>query len=194
MGKIIGVSTAINFAEQRLALKWAEEHLSEDQYLEIQTSYNKLFKRTTLFIVLCCIPIMIVLLFLAFRTPFSISMENQSMPGDATHYVMAKVDYDGNFYWTSDSKIYEYSLKEYGLAPEKYEFGNEVKVYIDDEQNIIKVSEIEKSVNMKQIEFGVGIIGSILVPALLIMCVYYPLARRTFGKNWFKFYKEFNGK
>ena len=192
--KLLGISAGLNFTAQRLALMWAKEHLPEEEYKEIKKSYNLLLKRTAAFIVIFCIPIIIVFMSLAFNAPFSREAENAALPDGATEYVIARADYDGNFYWTHDSKKYEYALKDYGLSPENYEFGDKVKVYVDDAQNIIKVAAVDDTFNIRNIEVGVGVIGSILVPVLLIICIYRPIAYRTFGKAWIDFYSAFNEK
>ncbi|HIT33879.1 MAG TPA: hypothetical protein IAC31_04545 [Candidatus Faecousia intestinigallinarum] len=184
-------SAVFNLSAQRFALMWAKEHLPTEEYTEIKKSYDFLIKRTVAFVVICCIPVIIAFMFLAFNAPFSKSMENAAIPEGATEYVMAKVDYDGNFYWTHDSKKYEYALKDYGLSSENYEFGDKVKVYINDAQDIIKVTADGNYSNIRNIEVGVGVIGSILIPVLLILCVYMPIAYRTFGKRWIEFYKDF---
>ncbi len=192
--KWVGISATLNLSAQRFALKWAKEHLPEEEYKEIKKSYNLLMRRTALFVVICCIPIMIAFTFLAFNAPFSKSVEDAATPDGATGYVMARTDYDGNFYWTHDSKKYEYALKDYGLSSENYKFGDKVKVYVNDEQNIIKVTAVGDDSNIRNIEVGVGAIGSILVPALLILCVYRPIAYRTFGKTWVEFYRDFGSR
>lgn len=151
-----------------------------------------MLKWTTIFVV-CCIPVMIAFLSLVVNAPFSKRAEEANTPDGATGYVMARADYDGNFYWTHDSKKYEYALEDYGLSPENYEFGDEVKVYVNDAQDIIKVTAEEDS-NIRNIEVGVGVIGAILVPVLLILCVYMPIAYHTFGKPWIKFYREFKNR
>lgn len=191
--KWLGISTTLNLSAQHFALNWAKEHLPKEEYKEIKKSYNFLMKRTTMFVVICCIPIMIAFMFLAFNAPFSKNMEDAT-PDGATGYVMARTDYDGNFYWTHDSKKYEYALKDYGLSSKNYEFGDKVKVYVNDEQKIIKVMTDDDNSNIRNIEVGVGVIGSISVPALLILCVYRPIAYRTFGKTWIEFYKDFESK
>ena len=159
--KLLGISAGLNFTAQRLALMWAKEHLPEEEYKEIKKSYNLLLKRTAAFIVIFCIPIIIVFMSLAFNAPFSREAKNAALPDGATEYVIARADYDGNFYWTHDSKKYEYALKDYGLSPENYEFGDKVKVYVDDAQNIIKVAAVDDTFNIRNIAVGAGVIGSI---------------------------------
>ena len=58
--------------------------------------------------------------------------------------MLARVDYDGNFFWTHDSKKYEYPLKDYGFDPNDYTFGDKVNVYVDDAQNVIKVTAVQE--------------------------------------------------
>lgn len=190
--KFIGISTGLNFVTRRFALMWAKEHLPEQEYNEIKKSYDLLLKWTTVF-VLCCIPIIIAFLSLVFNSPFSTKAETAATPTGATGYVMARVDYDGNFYWTNDSKTYEYALKDYALVPENFEFGNKIKVFVNDAQKVITVTTDENVSTIRHIEVGVGTIGAILVPILLILGIYVPIAYRTFGKPWREFYRKFEG-
>ncbi len=190
---LTGFSAGLNFAAQKLALNWAKENLPEERYRTILRSYKMTFKRTLIFVVACCLPIMIAFSLLVFSGPFSKRAEAEAMPANASNCISAHVDYDGNFYWTYDSKMYEYPLAKYGLSPEDYEFGDEVNVYVDDGQNVVKVTEIEKGMSVREKEVLVGVVGAILVPALLILCVYMPIARRSFARPWMDFCREFNG-
>lgn len=185
------ISATGNLSAQCLALDWAKVHLPKEEYEAIKKSYNLLGKRTVMFVIICCIPIMIAFMLLIFNAPFSKKLEESATPNGATGYVMARVDYDGNFYWTHESKKYEYALKDYGLSSENYEFGDKVKVYVNDEQRIIKVTADEDNFKVRNIEVGIGCVGSILVPALLLLCIYRPIAYRTFGKAWIEFYRNF---
>ena len=77
--------------------------------------------------------------YLAIDALISKRVEAKNTPQNATDYVLARVDYDGNFYWTQDSQKYEHPLANYGLSPDEYEFGDELKVYVDNEQMLKKV-------------------------------------------------------
>ena len=192
--KLIGLSAVLNFKAHQFALRWAKENLPKDTYQEIHRSYNLILKRTTMFMILCILPIIVAFSFLAFEAPFSKRAEANAMPSNATGYVLARVDYDGNFYWTHDSKKYEYSLEEYGLPSETYKFGDKVKVYVDDKQNVIEVTTVESGHNTREMEILIGTIGAIFVPDLIILCIYTPITYRTFGKPWRQFYRAFNEK
>lgn len=182
-----------HFAAHHAALMYAKEHVPENKYQEIRKSYRRMFQWTLVF-VLCCLPIMIAFMFLACNAPFSTRAESSTAPDGAAGYVLARVDYDGNFYWTHDSKIYEYPLKDYGLHPEDYEFGDQVKVYFNKAQNILSVTAAENGPSLRNTEVGIGVIGAIFVPFLLICGIYVPIAYRTFGKCWIEFYQAFNSR
>lgn len=173
------------------ALRWAKENLPSEEYQAILDSCDMLVKRTIIFVVVCCLPIIFAFVGLGIGAPFSSKAEAEAKPQNATGYVLARVDYDGNFYWTDDSKKYEYSLEEYGLSPDEYEFGDKIKVYVDDANKVIQLAAVEDGLTIRDIELLVGVIGSILVPSLLILCLYMPIAYRTFGKAWIDFYREF---
>lgn len=176
-------------AEQRRALERAKSSLPPSQYAEVKAAYDKLWKYTLLFIVVCIIPIVVISVCIMCGAPFSKSVEESTRPKEATGYVTARVDYDGNFWWTFDSSVYEHSLEDYGLSAEDYEFGDSFKVYTDDNQNVIKIDVEDKSGKTREIEAYIGVIGGFVIPVLLIVCIYYPIARRTFGKKWYDFYR-----
>lgn len=191
---MIKLATGLSFAAQNFALKWAKENLSEEEYIKIKNSYNSLIKKTIIFVITCCIPIIIGFLFFVFNNPVSKSIEKSSTPPGATKYIIARVDYRGNFFWTNKSKAYNHPIKNYGLSPENYKFGDELKVYINDNQDIIKVEDVGLNLDMRFIESMIGVVFAILVPVLLIILVYMPFAYRTFGKPWIEFYREFTTK
>lgn len=190
--KLLGLSSAFHFKAQRLALRWAKENLPKEKYQEIHRSYHTMKKRTTLFILVCCLPIIMGFTYLAIDAPISKRVEAKNTPQNATDYVLTRVDYDGNFYWTYDSQKYEHPLANYGLSPDEYEFGDELKVYVDNEQNVIQVTNVEEGLTVREMEVLVGLLESILVPILLLLCVYMPIAYYTFGKPWREFCREFN--
>ena len=189
-----GMAAGFHFMAHQFALRWAKENLPEEKYQRVAKSYRITFKRTLIFVVVCCIPVLILFLSLIFCAPFSQREEANATPEGATGYVLARVDYDGNFYWTHDSKKYEFPLNAYGLAPQEYGFGDQLKVYVDDAQNIIQVTAVEEGLTTREVEILVGIVGGILAPVLLIFCVYYPIASRTFARPWREFYREFHKK
>ena len=67
-----------------------------------------------------------------------------------------------------------------------------MKVYVDNEQNVIQVTNVEEGLTVREMEVLVGLLGSILVPILLLLCVYMPISYHTFGKPWREFCREFN--
>ncbi len=189
--KVLATVTLMRFADQKRALTWAEQYLDRNEYEKIYASYRMLLKRTFQFIVGCCMPIMLLFLSLIFLAPFSKIAEAKAMPAGATSYVIAKADYDGNFFWTHDSKVYEHSLEEYGLNAADYEFMDRVKVYVNEEQEVIKAEAVKKGLDIRDIEVFGGIIGAFVLPALIIIVWYVPFAYRNYGKEWAAFYKEY---
>ncbi len=187
----LGLSASFNFKAHEFALRWAKEHLPEEKYREINHSYNRTLKRTLLFVVLCFVPIVFAFCAFVIAAPFSSQAEANATPAGATGYVLARVDYDGNFYWTHDSKVYEHPLAEYGLDAESYQFGDKLKVYTDDAQNVLAVTEVQEGLSARDIEMLIGIAGAILVPLLITLCIYLPVAKLTFGKAWYTFCREY---
>lgn len=187
-----GVSAAMNFAAHQLALDYAKKNLPEEEYNKIKKSYYAIIIWTVLYMVVCVLPIVFVSTGIAVGAPFSRQFEADTTPANATDYKLARVDYDDNFYWTHDSVKYEYALADYGFAPEDYEFGDKVKVYVDDAQNIIKIVEYKEGMSVRDMEIIIGASVAILVPVLLTLCVYVPIVYFTFGKPWREFNKKFN--
>lgn len=188
--KYLAGTTGLERKSQQLALQWAEKNLPDEEFQEIKRSYETLSKRTIRFVLLFMIPVMLLFLSLIFIRPFSNAAEAREMPQAATDYFMATVDYDGNFFWTRDSKIHELPLEDYGLDSANFKFLDSVKVFVDDSQNIIEVKDVRNDTKINEIEIGVGVIGSILVPVLMLLVGFKPIAYRTFGKPWIEFYRN----
>lgn len=177
--------------KNRIALEWARRNLPPQQYYEIETSYYSTIKYTTIFVI-CCIPIIFAFVFIVIFAPFSNKAEAASMPSGATTSRTARIDYYGNFYWTHDSRKYEDALENYGLNPDNYMPGDIIKIYIDDAQNVIKATDIEEGLSLREIEIIVGSIGAFVVPLFLILCIYLPIAFTTFSKPWRNFIRAYN--
>lgn len=190
--KLTGLSGTLGFKAHKFALLWAKENLPEEKYQEICKSYHAILKWTAIFILVCWLPIIITFSSLVFNSPISKRTEAENTPENATSYVLARVDYDGNFYWTHDSQKYEYPLKNYSLSPNEYEFGDNVKVFLDDAQNIVEVTAVEKGFTVREMEVLIGVLGGILVPVLLMLCIHVPIAYHTYGKPWRMFAREFD--
>ena len=177
--------------KNKYALEWARRNLPPQQYNWIYNSYKKTRNRTVV-CVLCCMPIMLLFLFIALYNPFSRKAEAEATPYGATSSREARVDYDGNFYWTHDSRKYEASLADFGLDPDSFRPNDTVTIYIDDYQNVYKVTEQEEGLQLNEIELLVGTICAIVIPVIIITCIYVPIAITTFGKPWREYMKWFN--
>ncbi len=184
-------STYMQFKSQEFALRWAREHLPPEKYKAIYNSYCTLMKRTVIFVLACCVPIICIGLYFTFETPIADRIEAAATPAGATGWVTARCDYDGNFFWTHDSKAYEYPLAEYGLDPAYYHFGQKLNVYVNDDQEIIAVTATHEGTEASTWEVCISILVTLILPTVLILCVYRPIARRTFGKEWYEFNQQF---
>lgn len=174
----------MNREAHQYALLWAKEHLPRETYHTIQRSYDATQKRTLLFALLCLIPLMLAFFSLIFFAPFSQSED--ALPTGASDVVEARVDYDGNFYWTHDSQVYEHPLEAYGLSAQELEGNDRVQVYVDEAQNVVRAEPLEEGTSMRVIE-----ISGILAPVLITLCIYLPIANRTFAKPWRTFYQTY---
>ncbi len=125
-------------------------------------------------------------------TPFSNKAEADATPNGATSSKIARVDYDDNFYWTHDSKKYEEALEDYGLNSDNFRAGDKVIIYIDDAQNVFKVTKQKEGISLRDLEIIIGSIGAFVVPIIIMVCIYIPIAFTTFGKPWRTFIRWYN--
>lgn len=190
--ELLAVGTAMRFASNEIALRWAKANLPKEEYNKIEKSYKTMLKKTTIFVLLVICPIVIFFTIWMMTSPITKYTYEASKPAGATSYHNARVDYDGNFWWTYDSKVYEYPLEQYGFAVSDYEFGNEVKVWVDDNQGIIKVEDTGDESDVMTIEVCTCVFGVIVLPVMLVL-LYRHRALHTFGKPWHDFYKEYVG-
>lgn len=187
----LAFNSFIQIESHQKALNWALENLPYEKYEKISASYYKLLKSIIKFVLIVCVPIVLLSVLLILVRPISSSIEKQKMPSEATSFFIARVDTDGNFFWTHDSQAFEMSLEEVGLNSSEYQYLDKVKVYIDDDRNIIEVRDIDKGISLENIEILIGILGSIMVPTILIVAVYMPWVRKNVGHEWAEFYKDF---
>lgn len=171
----------MNREAHRYALLWAKEHLPRETYQTIQRSYDATWKRTLLFALLCLLPLMLAFFSLIFFAP--LSQSEDALPAGASEVIEARVDY---FYWTHDSQVYEHPLEAYGLSAQELEVNDRVQVYVDEAQNVVRAEPLEEGTSMREIE-----IGGILAPVLITLCIYLPIANRTFAKPWRTFYPTY---
>lgn len=190
--ELLAVGTAMRFASNEIALRWAKANLPKEEYNKIEKSYKTMLKKTTIFVLLVICPIVILFTIWMMTSPITKYTYEASKPAGATSYHNARIDYDGNFWWTYDSKVYEYPLEQYGFAVSDYEFGNEVKVWVDDNQGIIKVEDTGDEPDVMTIEVCTCVFGVIVLPVMLVL-LYRHRALHTFGKPWHDFYKEYVG-
>lgn len=182
---LTSIGTSMQFAAHKLALNYAKENLPQAEYQKIKNSYDRIFKKSILFICIVCLPVIIACTLVIIEAPFSKAVSNQV----SDKYIDARVDYDGNFYWTSDSRVYEYPLVNYGLAADNYEFGDKVRVYLDESNGVIDVTPVPEY-NARLIEMIAALVCLFVVPTILIVCIHLPIAKRTYGKPWYNFYKS----
>lgn len=190
--ELLAVGTAMRFASNEIALRWAKANLPKEEYNKIEKSYKTMLKKTTIFVLLVICPIVIFFTIWMMTSPITKYTYEASKPAGATSYHNARIDYDGNFWWTYDSKVYEYPLEQYGFAVSDYEFGDEVKVWVDDNQDIIKVEDTSDEPDIMTIEVCTCVFGVIVLPVILVL-LYRHRAIHTFGKPWHDFYKEYAG-
>lgn len=190
--ELLAVGTAMRFASNEIALRWAKANLPKEEYNKIEKSYKTMLKKTTIFVLLVICPIVIFFTIWMMTSPITKYTYEASKPAGATSYHNARIDYDGNFWWTYDSKVYEYSLEQYGFAVSDYEFGDEVKVWVDDNQGIIKVEDTGDEPDVMTIEVCTCVFGVIVLPVMLVL-LYRHRVLHTFGKPWHDFYEEYVG-
>ncbi len=64
------MAAGFHFMAHQFALRWAKENLPEEKYQRVAKPHRITFKRTLIFVVVCCIPVLILFLSLIFCAPF----------------------------------------------------------------------------------------------------------------------------
>ena len=175
--------------ESDVLLNWAKTNLQPHHYNKIKSSHNKLVWGTVLFIFACAA----ILCIIVYNAPFTKDSTANLLPKGATSSREASIDYDDNFYWTYDSKKYEAALEDYGFNPDDFEYGDKVIIYIDDDQNIIKVTKPKEDLTSDELKSNIALACAIIL-ILIGPCIYIPIALTTFGKTWHSYRKWYKSK
>ena len=176
-------------ARAREALQWARAYLPPHQYYEISRSH----KRTIVSTIACCLstmPIIFICAGIAMLTPFSHLVETGAMPSGATTSREARIDYDDNVYWTYDSKVYKEPIEDYGLNPDDYKPQQVVTIYIDDEQNLYKISD-DSNEDFREKEIIISAICAFVIP-IIIMAIGITIIVTKTAKPFKDFLKWYN--
>ncbi len=174
------------FRDLNETLKRAKRCLPEPEYQEVYHSYHAVIKNTLLFLAVVCLPVILICLYILFG---SLSAGEELIDG-SVECITARMDYDGNFYWTRDSKVYKYPLSDYGMSTAEYAVGDRVRVYLDQIGQIVAVTSTPEH-KAGTVTGAAACIGSILFPVLLILLVHCPIARKTYGKAWYEFNRQY---
>lgn len=184
------MGTLFRLRRMRNALNWAKMYLPPQQYSIIDKSYRNVIISTVI-CCLCCLPFSFLCAVIVIFAPFSHMSEDNAMPIGATTSREARIDYDDNFYWTYDSKVYKEALEDYGLNPDDYEPHDTITIYIDDDQNVYKVSNTDNN-QLRQKEIIIGTIIGFAIP-ILILLITIPIICTKIGKplrDYLKWYYQ----
>lgn len=76
------------------------------------------------------------------------------------------------------------------MSTAEYAVGDRVRVYLDQIGQIVAVTSTPEH-KAGTVTGAAACIGSILFPVLLILLVHCPIARKTYGKAWYEFNRQY---
>lgn len=166
----LSVSTEMGLREIFTVLKFIDKHPSNQ---------GKLAKKA-------CTKILVIILLIIFLVMFPLCMftfqyfNSSHLPDGASKEVRGHISkYENTFWYTDSSTKYEFDLDEYTEA-QKYEKGAIIKIYLDDENNIVGFSD-GKDIDKTNIRnFAI----MYLVPIILLLMHAF-IGRKTYCKDWF---------
>lgn len=172
--------------EQNARLEKERPFMEQDKYEEILKAKKAVFWRGLFLVLFIIIPIVLLFSMVALRHPITNMVKKEVEPAGMASMQVARVDYDGDFWWLQDTVEYEYPLTSYGLDPSDFKYGDHVYVCLDENMGVLAVSTENKVGTVQAWEQGVSLSCAFIAP-LLIPVIFYVVARRGFGKAWYDF-------
>lgn len=164
-----------------------ERPFMEPEKYEAVVNAEKAVFGWALFIVFFVIaPLIVLFSVIAIKCPITNAVKQNIEPAGTVSMQVARVDYEGDFWWRQNSEEHEYSLADYGLDPQNYEYGDQVFVYLDADANVLAVNDTDKVGVTRAWEQGISMAGAIILP-IIICVVFYLKARSGFGREWCNF-------
>ncbi len=173
-------SIMTNYSENARILDFIKEHPSEEGELARQA-----YKRTNIITLLIIFIVMIPLASYAIIS-FLNSVDNPVYPNGATKQVNGHISlYEETFWYTEDNKKYEYSFEDYHID-DSYEPGENIDIYLDDDNNIISVAH-QKGENKALVRF----ILALGIPIILLLLHAF-MSRKMYSRWWYLYGKWYH--
>lgn len=168
----LAASAEINMTEQKRILNHIKNH-PEKQAELAKKEYKRFNLITILIILLVMFPLCIYTI-----TSFINALDNPVYPNGATKEISGHISlYEDTFWYTDNSKKYEFDFKDYNID-DSFEPGENIFIYLDDNNNIVSVAH-----QTEDYGFFINIILMYVVPIVLLL-VHAFVGRKTYAKNW----------
>lgn len=168
----LAASAAINMAGQKRILNYINNH-TEKQAELARKEYKRFNLITILLIFLVILPLCIYT-----TISFTNSLDNPVYPNGATKEILGHISlYEDTFWYTDSSQKYEFNFDDYNID-ETYEPGENILIYLDDNNNIVSVAH-----ETKDYRSVINIILMLVVSVTLLLAHAF-IGRKTYAKNW----------
>ncbi len=168
----LAASAAINMAGQKRILNYINNH-TEKQAELARKEYKRFNLITILLIFLVILPLCIYT-----TISFTNSLDNPVYPNGATKKILGHISlYEDTFWYTDNSQKYEFNFDDYNID-ETYEPGENILIYLDDNNNIVSVAH-----ETKDYRSVINIILMLVVSVTLLLAHAF-IGRKTYAKNW----------
>lgn len=168
----LAASAAINMAGQKRILNYINNH-TEKQAELARKEYKRFNLITILLIFLVILPLCIYT-----TISFTNSLDNPVYPNGATKKILGHISlYEDTFWYTDSSQKYEFNFDDYNID-ETYEPGENILIYLDDNNNIVSVTH-----ETKDYRSVINIILMLVVSVTLLLAHAF-IGRKTYAKNW----------
>lgn len=168
----LAASAAINMAGQKRILNYINNH-TEKQAELARKEYKRFNLITILIIFLVILPLCIYT-----TISFTNSLDNPVYPNGATKEILGHISlYEDTFWYTDSSQKYEFNFDDYNID-ETYEPGENILIYLDDNNNIVSVAH-----ETKDYRSVINIILMFVVSVTLLLAHAF-IGRKTYAKNW----------
>lgn len=169
---VLAANTAMNLNNQKKILNQIDNDTS-DIALKAKKEYKRFNLITLGIIFLVMIPLIVYTL-----VSFMYSNDNPKYPDGATKQIIGHISlYEDTFWYTDSSQKYEFDFNDYNID-DSYESGENIYIYLDDNNNIVSVAHITEDYGMV-----VKMILMFVIPIALLL-FHALIGRKIYAKNW----------
>lgn len=165
--------------EIELVYKWAEDHLSDEEVINVKSSHKTYMKKLSIFIITFII-LFGISFFGLFSYSKSIALKNR--PVGTVIVQNGWIDSKGNVAWTNDSKAFKQSLASLSLNKDDFKYLENVDIYIDANNKLLKVEKREK---FDPLLYGLILLFVFAFIFLFVgIAIFISRAKKTFARDW----------